>query len=77
MLKISLLYFHFYLITMHSSGILWKQKKIMKCQINLDTNTLLRNKSLMGDEFKFNIYIFSVPDSLKGPHETCISKLVS
>lgn len=38
---------------------------------------LLRNKSLMGDEFKFNIYILSVPDSLKGPHETCISKLVS
>lgn len=58
MLKILFLYFHFCLITMHSSGILGKQKEIMKCQINLDTNTLLRNKNLIGDVFKFNIYTF-------------------
>lgn len=58
MLKISFLYFHFCLIIMHSSGILEKQKEIMKCQINLDTNTLLRNKNLMSDVFKFNIYTF-------------------
>ena len=60
MLKISFLYFHFCLITMHSSGILEKQKEIMKCQINLDTNTLLRNENLMGDVFKFNIYTFEL-----------------
>lgn len=60
MLKISFLYFHFCLITMHSSGILEKQKEIMKRQINLDTNTLLRNENLMGDVFKFNIYTFEL-----------------
>lgn len=58
MLKISFLYFHFCLITMHSSGILGKQKEIMKFQINPDINTLLRNKNLMADVFKFNIYTF-------------------
>lgn len=45
---------------MHSSGILEKQKEIMKRQINLDTNTLLRNENLMGDVFKFNIYTFEL-----------------
>lgn len=41
---------------MHSLGILGKQKEIMKCQINLDTNTLLGSKKLMGDVFKFNTH---------------------
>lgn len=43
---------------MGSSGTLGKQKEIMKFQINLDTNSLLRNKNLMCDVFKFNIYTF-------------------
>lgn len=58
MLKISFLYLHFCWITMGSSGTLGKQKEIMKFQINLDTNSLLRNKNLMCDVFKFNIYTF-------------------
>lgn len=41
---------------MHSLGILGKQKEIMKCQINLDTITLLGSQKLMGDVFKFNTH---------------------